>query len=56
MAQLLKPWIKKTLQIHISPNLFPDPLYGKFFESLTILAVLWLACLWLYRQKIFIRI
>ncbi len=30
--------------------------YGPIVESAAILFVLWLACLWMYRQRIFVRI
>jgi len=64
MAQLMKPWIARTLQTHLttlSPNLWTNlfgdgNVYGEFCKSLAVLFVLWLICLWLYRRKIFIRI
>ena len=55
MAQLMKPWIKKQLTIHISPDLFAG-MYGPIVERVSVLLVLWLICLWLYRQRIFVRI
>ena len=55
MAQLMKPWLKRQLAIHISPNLF-DGVYGPIVERVSVLFVLWLICLWLYRQRIFVRI
>jgi predicted acyltransferase len=56
MYQLLKPWIKRTLQIHISPDLFSNPVFGRFWEDVAVLAVLWLACYWMYRQRLFVKI
>lgn len=55
MAQLLKPWITKTLKIHIDQDLFTTEV-GKVEEHLARLLVMWLICLWLYRQKIFVKI
>ncbi|MGH7199515.1 MAG: hypothetical protein ACREJB_02855, partial [Planctomycetaceae bacterium] len=68
MAQLLKPWISKTLDIHLTTldawlgtatrgYLFSESYpYAAVVESLARLAVLWLICLWLYRRKLFVRI
>ncbi|MDB5389635.1 MAG: hypothetical protein JWM11_5281 [Planctomycetaceae bacterium] len=55
MAQLLKPWITKSLKIHISQDLFASD-FGKVGEFAAQLFVMWLICLWLYRQKLFIKI
>lgn len=55
MAQLLKPWIRQTLQTHISQHLFEGP-YGPIVAATSVLLVLWLVCLWLYRQRIFVRL
>lgn len=60
MAQLLKPWIGRQLQIHLGRNLFDVRFQGTDFapivQSVAVTAVLWLICLWLYRQKIFVKI
>ena len=68
MAQLLQPWISKTLRIHLTTadsafgtdavsTLFGDrSRYQPLWESLVQLGVLWLICGWMYRRKIFIRI
>lgn len=55
MSQLLKPWIRATLRTHGGQNLF-DGTYGVVTESTAVLVVLWLACYWLYRRGIFVRI
>ena len=56
MSQLLKPWITKTLKIHFGvEDLFSGP-YGPLWQSAAILLCLWLACFWLYRQRIFFKI
>ena len=68
MAQLLKPWISRTLSTHlgtidlaygtsITETIFgPAGYYSLVWKSATELFVLWLFCLWLYRKKIFIKI
>jgi predicted acyltransferase len=55
MAQLLKPWIGRSLQIHFGRWWFTGP-YGPIIMAVSILLVWWLFCLWLYRRKIFLRI
>jgi len=63
MSQLMKPWIRQTLQTHYAtledafgmPAIFEGPCGIIWLYSAT-LVVLWLICLWLYRRKIFIRI
>lgn len=70
MAQLLKPWVKKTLVTHVGTlfgwlrDRFGLPLSQEVFvgwrapvyESASVLLVLWLFCYWLYRRRIFLRI
>ncbi len=68
MAQLMPSWIKQTLQTHLGTasamtgqdiwgSVFgPNAVYGPLCASVAVLAVLWLICLWMYRQKIFVRI
>jgi predicted acyltransferase len=64
MAQLIKGWVGNTLQIHFGKELFTGPYFGLDFpgiyapivESAAVLLVLWLVCLWMYRQKVFVRI
>jgi predicted acyltransferase len=67
MAQLMKPWVRQTLKTHLGQNVFRggfgpsgQPLFEAAYEPLVaaaaVLLVLWLICLWLYRQKIFVRI
>jgi predicted acyltransferase len=70
MAQLLPGWIKQQIVIHVgtlfgwlhdrlglpvSREVFAGS-YAPLTSSLTVLAVLWLICLWMYRRKIFLRI
>ncbi len=58
MGQLLKPWAERTLQIHLGPDVFGvlGPLWEPTARAVLVGLMFWLACLWLYRQKIFIRI
>jgi heparan-alpha-glucosaminide N-acetyltransferase len=55
MSQLMKPFVSTSLQTHFGPIIFVGP-YGPFVKGLSVLAVFWLICLWLYKQKIFIKI
>ncbi len=70
MAQLMKPWVRKTIQIHVGtlfawlhdrlglaldPKVFVGP-YATVYESAAVLFGLWLICYWMYRQRVFLRI
>jgi predicted acyltransferase len=55
MAQLLKPWIRQTIRTHFGQDIF-EGTYGPIVASASILAVLWLVCFWMYRQRFFVRI
>jgi predicted acyltransferase len=53
-------WIEKAPPDWIwasdsAPHLF-DGTYGPIVKSVTVLSILWLICLWLYRRGIFLRI
>ena len=65
MAQLLKPWVKKTLATHFGSGVFNGTYFGtEIFpaiyaptaESVGVLFFLWLICWWMYRQKVFLRV
>lgn len=64
LAETLQPFITSTLKTHLGPDIFAGrigPLrypaeYSSIVHSLAVVFVLWLACLWLYRQRIFVRI
>ena len=55
MSQLLKPWIRRMLSIHLGPD-YASGAYAPMVESLAVLVVLWLVCAWLYRNRIFVKI
>jgi predicted acyltransferase len=58
MGMLLKPWVAKTIKIHAGSSIFEH--WGAVWEpavqSISIGVVFWLICLYLYRQRIFLRI
>ena len=67
LAQLIKPWISRTLETHLSAiylysadglwfDLIENNIYGPIYEVLFQLFVIWLIALWMYRRKIFVRI
>ena len=70
MAQLVKGWVRGSLNTHLEtvrPQLIEktgwaigdrifDSTYGPILQSVSVLLVLWLICLWMYRRKIFLRI
>ncbi len=55
MAQLMKPFVAASLRTHAGRHIFDGP-DGSLVKGLSILVVLWLICLWLYKRKIFIKI
>jgi heparan-alpha-glucosaminide N-acetyltransferase len=66
MAQLLRPWVRDTLQRHIEWNggdkYFGSKLLGDYAvfapiaNTVSFTLVIWLIALWMYRKKIFIKI
>jgi predicted acyltransferase len=55
MAQLMKGWVRGTLKTHFGQDIFTGT-YGPIIDAAAVLFVLWLFCLWMYRQKVFVRI
>lgn len=55
MSQLLRPWVRDTLKIHLGPDLFRGD-YGAIWQQSLTLLLFWLVCWWMYRRKIFLRI
>ena len=67
MGQLLRPWTVKTIKIHflglfqrielwLNTTFLPDDMYGRVFWPTAALIAFWLAALWMYRQKFFVKI
>jgi predicted acyltransferase len=59
MAQLIKGWTATTLRTHLGQDFFSHWFtrdFAPIAQSAAVLLVLWLMCVWLYRQKIFVRI
>lgn len=65
MSQLLKPWTRDTLKTHFGQDVFKGTYFGHevfpavgapVAESAAFLAVIWIACWWMYRQKVFFKI
>jgi predicted acyltransferase len=55
LAALGATWIRQLLYATVARSAF-DSIYGPIFESLAVLAICWLICLLLYRQRVFLRI
>jgi predicted acyltransferase len=61
MAQLLGGWIARTLQRHLGEGVLTlyggvDSIYEPVVRLALVLFVMWLVCVWLYRQRIFFKI
>ncbi len=61
MSQLLGGWTAETLKRHLGDGLFSfyghlDPVYSPIVRMALVLLTFWLVCVWLWRQRIFIRI
>jgi predicted acyltransferase len=54
-APAVDAFVSERSGMHLDPHLFGG-LYGPTFQAVAVLFVLWLACLWMYRQKIFVKI
>ena len=50
MAQLMKPFVASSLRTHFGPQIFDGP-GGPLVKGISILAVFWLICLWLYAKR-----
>ncbi len=55
MHSLSAGWIRDQLAKHGMASLFASP-WGPVAERCGVLAVLWLLCFWLYRQRAFLRL
>ncbi len=58
MSQLMKSWVGKSLQTHFGADLFLilGELWEPMVKSCLVGMVFWLICLWLYKQRVFLRI
>jgi predicted acyltransferase len=58
MFQLLRPWTAKTLETHLGQEVFQTcgPLWEPTLQATLTGLCLWLVCLWMYRQKFFVRV
>jgi predicted acyltransferase len=58
MSMLLKPWAADTLRTHLGPDVFLawGVLNEPALQAVLVGLLFWLACLWMYRQRIFVRI
>jgi len=55
MHSLSAGWISQQLAKHGMASLFASA-WGPVIEKCSVLAVLWLLCFWLYRQRAFLRL
>jgi len=55
MSQLLSGWIAGSLRIYLGNDIFAGT-WGPLWQTSAVLATLWLACYWLYRKRIFLRV
>lgn len=55
MAMLSKRWVSDCLETYLGDGVFAGP-YGPMIQAVSVFAVFWLACLYLYRCKIFFRV
>lgn len=69
MGQLLRGWTGDQIKIHFGRLPWPfsatsetlreyltSGIYGPILQSLAVTLVFWLICLWLYRQRVFLRV
>jgi predicted acyltransferase len=55
MRNLTPGWLERALEIQHGQSIFSGP-YSPITRATGAMAVFWLICLWLYRQRLFIRI
>lgn len=55
MGSLMKGWVVACAKVYLGKDIFAGD-YGPMLQATTVFIVLWLFCLYLYRQKIFFRI
>ena len=55
MSMLWKRWIAERFEVYLGDEIFSGS-FGPMIQSVCVFAILWLICLYLYRNKLFIRI
>lgn len=55
MSSMMKPWISGRITHYFGKEIFQGD-FGPMWQATFVFAVLWLICLYLYRQKIFFRV
>ena len=55
MSSLSRGWMSGALKAHL-PDGWTEGFWGPVVEKCGVLAVLWLLCFWLYRQRAFLRL
>ena len=58
MGMLLRPWTAKTFQTHLGADVFKvlGANNAPFVQATVVGLVFWLACWWLHRRRIFLRL
>ena len=58
MGMLLRPWTAKTFQTHLGADVFKvlGANNAPFVQATLVGLVFWLACWWLHRRRIFLRL
>jgi predicted acyltransferase len=58
LVKLLRPFIADSFRTHLGQDLFLrlGETYAPLLEGATVLVVLWLILLWMYRRKVFLRL
>jgi hypothetical protein len=54
-------WIAQSLKRHLGPDVFTchghlDAIFEPIVRMTLVLGVIWLACCWAYRQRLFVKI
>lgn len=55
LSNLSSGWIRASLKTHL-PDAWTQGFWAPMVEKCGVLAVLWLLCFWLYRQRAFLRL
>lgn len=58
MSMLLKPWVARTWQIHLGPDVFKflGETWSPAVQATLVGLTFWLVCWWMHRRRIFLRI